>query len=827
MISVLLYGRNDTHGYNLHRRAALSLNCLAEVLTDPDDELIFVDYNTPDELPTFIEAISDTLTDRCLTRLRALRVPAVIHAERFASRTHLPVAEPVARNVAARRGNPANRWLLSTNTDMIFVPLTDRSMSEVCRDLPDGFYGLPRFELPEWLWEGLPRSDALGALARIRRLGPMLSLDETASFHDWIRFDAPGDCQLMLREDFFSIDGFNEEMLLGWHVDANLSRRMVLHRGSIASLEEYFAGYHCNHDRTRTHYHGHRVANNFHRFFYSIDDAELLAQRATWGLAGVTVQELRLREDEVTDSAAALVEVIPSRPRSSADAIDTPFSLTYDSGHVLPFIADTLLLAPRDFTVGYIGGNGVLERLLAATVDRLGFLKPLLAAKLDDATAVDRIADTADVFIVDLGFDVSAVRGFLDASRHELAEVPPCLWSALPMLYRLADLERSHYERVKHPRPMALVNSSAVYWDWSALAQFECSSTTVHSRVRRATVKPAPDPDVRAKLERGHRLLRWYGRRAIGSEVVTIRRGQTADIANLQDYGGFGKGWAQPDETGIWTDGPRAELTIRRDGSHESSEVLSFGVSMVCVDADKSLSVTLLVDDEPVAAREFTHSAVFWCVRLPASPAVSGATQLTFIIDEPHSPVALGWTSDDRRQLGIHIRSLALGEVDHSVRLGESVVFAEGSNAERFLGDGWSVLEPTGVWTIGAHACLFLQLTDAASADVEVILDVAPFLTAGHPQLEVVVSAQEQPVGARVFRYGEDHPSLHFNLPGGLVDQEGRVVLDLRLRDPARPVDLGVGADRRRLGLHLKSLTIRKPTGSVTVTGPRLSVHHE
>ena len=91
MISVLLYGRNDAHGYNLHRRAALSLNCIAELLTDPDDELIFVDYNTPDELPTFIEAISDTLTDHCLARLRVLRVPAAIHEQRFAARTHLPV----------------------------------------------------------------------------------------------------------------------------------------------------------------------------------------------------------------------------------------------------------------------------------------------------------------------------------------------------------------------------------------------------------------------------------------------------------------------------------------------------------------------------------------------------------------------------------------------------------------------------------------------------------------------------------------------------------------------------------------------------------------
>jgi hypothetical protein len=70
VISVLLYGRNDTHGYNLHRRAALSLNCIAEVLTYPHDEIIFVDYNTPDELPTFIEAIADTLTEKCVELLR-------------------------------------------------------------------------------------------------------------------------------------------------------------------------------------------------------------------------------------------------------------------------------------------------------------------------------------------------------------------------------------------------------------------------------------------------------------------------------------------------------------------------------------------------------------------------------------------------------------------------------------------------------------------------------------------------------------------------------------------------------------------------------------
>ena len=137
VISVIVYGRNDAHGYNLHRRAALSLNCIAEVLTDPGDEIVFVDYNTPDELPTFVEAIADTLTDRCLERAaRASACPAAIHAERFAERTHLPAIEPVARNAGVRRANPANRWLLSTNTDMVFLPLVGREPERDLRRAP-------------------------------------------------------------------------------------------------------------------------------------------------------------------------------------------------------------------------------------------------------------------------------------------------------------------------------------------------------------------------------------------------------------------------------------------------------------------------------------------------------------------------------------------------------------------------------------------------------------------------------------------------------------------------------------------------------------------
>ena len=360
MISVILYGRNDAHGYNLHRRAALSLNCLAEVLTDPDDEIVFVDYNTPDELPTFVEALSDTLTERCLGLLRVLRVPAALHEQRFAAHTHLPAIEPVARNAAARRANPSNRWLLSTNTDMILLPRSDGSLSEMCSDLPDGFYGLPRFELPEWLWEHLPRSDPRSAMAEIERLGPRLRLDEPTVEPrvDPLRraWRLPA---VFSARTSSPIDGVRRgDAALGWHVDSNLSRRMFIRRGAIESLEEDVAGYHCNHNRTPTIHHGAKwIANDMNRFYFSVTRAELPAQRRTWGLADVALEEVQVRRRVGSYFAARVLEATQNgaASRVSFDAPEAKFALTYDSGHVLPFVADSLTVSPPDAIIGYIG----------------------------------------------------------------------------------------------------------------------------------------------------------------------------------------------------------------------------------------------------------------------------------------------------------------------------------------------------------------------------------------------------------------------------------------------------------------------------------------
>jgi hypothetical protein len=294
MISVVLYGRNDNYGYNYHKRAALSLNCIAEVLRPPD-EIIFVDYNTPDDLPTLPEAIHDTLTGRAKELLRILRARPAIH-QRFKSRTKLVVLEPIARNVAIRRSSPSSRWILSTNTDMIFVPLTGTSLSEIVHDLPPGFYHAPRIELPEMLWESLDRHKPREIISTIRDLGHTLHLNEIVLHEAFVLYDSPGDFQLIERNDLFKYNGFDEQMVLGWHVDSNIARRLGIVYGSVGDLGSKIYGYHCDHTRQVTAMHGPtRTENDWRQFVENVDRPEIASQADNWGCVNDEIEEIRLR----------------------------------------------------------------------------------------------------------------------------------------------------------------------------------------------------------------------------------------------------------------------------------------------------------------------------------------------------------------------------------------------------------------------------------------------------------------------------------------------------------------------------------------------------
>jgi hypothetical protein len=296
-----------------------------------------------------------------------------------------------------------------------------------------------------------------------------------------------------------------------------------------------------------------------------------------------------------------------------------------------------------------------------------------------------------------------------------------------------------------------------------------------------------------------------------------MRPGETVQVTDLHDYGGFGRGWSVPEATGIWTEGERAELRIAAEGADSGDYQLSLSVAMLCVEPDETLRVDAEATGVQIATRRFSGPAPRqWRLDLPAHAARDSALTLTLLVDSPRSPVERGWSGDERR-LGVHIHDLMLKRVDRSVALSDRIEFGEGSGAESLLGDGWSVMEPAGVWTEEEMARLVFRLTDPPLADLDVLLEVFPFVTAEHRELDVEIHAAGRRIAVHTFRHGGPQQAVRIRLPRASLDPDGRAVLELHVLEPARPVDLGVGSDTRRLGVQLRSLTVVE---SGTVIGP-------
>jgi hypothetical protein len=417
MISVIVYGRNDSHGYNLHRRASISLNAISEVLDCENDEILFVDYNSPDDFPTFPEAISDTLTDKAKNLIKIFRIRPTVHAKIYGNKTHLVAIEPLARNVALRRSNPENRWILSTNTDMIFLPKGSSSLSEAVKNLPDGYYVAPRFELPETMWESFSRMDAKGNLMCVATLSKSMHLEEI-TLSDLTLYDAPGDFQLMTRDALFEINGFDERMIHGWHVDSNISKRLEMFYGQISDGAAIVDSYHCDHTRQVTTAHkANAKSNSWQRFVTGLDQSDIVYPDNDWGLNSLKLESVSLEQPFGSDFCKITSDVL-------AEAQDGYYfsSQTVSPKHILPYLFDLFCFTPKNANIVWIGFEDEMLNYFATCLNKVGYIGNLTTFDVTKPLNFDDVNDkilSSHSTVINYGVTV----GQAHKNRHEFFKI--------------------------------------------------------------------------------------------------------------------------------------------------------------------------------------------------------------------------------------------------------------------------------------------------------------------------------------------------------------------------------------------------------------------
>jgi hypothetical protein len=517
MLSAIVFGRNDDHGGNFRHRAILSINMLAEQL-GVADEIVFVDWNSADGAPTFPEAVANSLTERARNLLRVVKVGRDIHAEFVDRGAFMPVVPVVAYNVGIRRANPNNKWILITTTDMLLISRdAGRSLSEVAITLKDGVYGLPRFELPRWIWRGLEPSDTAAATTCLSSFGKRLHLEEAIRLPPPELFDAPGDFQLMLRADLILIDGFDEGMSLGaLGPDSNLLKRLALRGRVPQSLERQFGGYHCDHTSfpTASHRTG-RMENDRKLHFDEVEVPDIPFQRSTWGLAGRVLPEVTLSHSDTTratsipadpsgtallaERLASVAAVIgPEQTELYEVKVQSNFNRAgYPTRHVVAFLLDHVFALTGP--IFYVGANERLTSLLAAVLDQLEPRRQLLSFRPDDRATFERRycdldrEDEQPLLVFDFGFDAEDTPLKIQKCAEPIRQT---LWHIRDRFEWCVDRERKLSPNQERSVCIVTINTINTEFEQLVLSSLDCGLSPFTTRMRSGRVNPVFPPPV-------------------------------------------------------------------------------------------------------------------------------------------------------------------------------------------------------------------------------------------------------------------------------------------------------------------------------------------
>ncbi|HEX6833455.1 MAG TPA: hypothetical protein VF132_07975 [Rudaea sp.] len=150
---------------------------------------------------------------------------------------------------------------------------------------------------------------------------------------------------------------------------------------------------------------------------------------------------------------------------------------------------------------------------------------------------------------------------------------------------------------------------------------------------------------------------------------------------------------------------------------------------------------------------------------------------------------------------------------EHKAQVPSTLSFRSGSADIARLGGGWHRPEEAGVWSSEKNAWIAVSTRDFR-ADLLVRLNLIAFAPPPRPRLQIRIDVDGQPLGAWDRDSATGEKPLEVRVPAALL-RDGQITIALHTDHVDSPFHLGIGADKRKLGVLLSSIELR-PASSPT-----------
>lgn len=190
---------------------------------------------------------------------------------------------------------------------------------------------------------------------------------------------------------------------------------------------------------------------------------------------------------------------------------------------------------------------------------------------------------------------------------------------------------------------------------------------------------------------------------------------------------------------------------------------------------------------------------------VPISRIVDPKNRVSY---HPGFDVELYWRQylEEQRAYGDCGPILLHSDLFPEVTLGQPMHFQAGADSLAYLLTGWSSPEPWGTWSDATASVMFLPISPRKVESI--LVDFNALISPSHPsqRVEILVNGSR----AHFVTTRASHSTVLVKLPDAAkAGSFSGIKVEFLLPDAARPTDVGLGNDNRRLAVGLLTVTIR------------------